>query len=205
MVHVQPRITLASLLLLQLHGREWAAATSDQLGTARVHKLPRLTPSNSTSIWAFDPSIIYGFDEAVLLLLIFACLLVSTAAGTKARRVWRRCTSEDARLRKDADTLGLIGTTARQIALDLDTLGGSDFWTSGSTGRNYSDLSDSSSAFGAAYSSSSSSIGGGIGASMNDLSAQLGDLDILMAGLTSRPQGDDDLNESSESTAPKAE
>lgn len=202
MVHVQPRITLASLLLLQLHGREWAAASSDQLGTAQVHELPRLTPSNNTSIWAFDPSIIYGFDEAVLLLLIFACLLVSTAAGTKARRVWRRCTSEDARLRKDADTLGLIGTTARKIALDLDTLGGSDFWTSGSTGRNYSGLSGSSSAFGA---TSSSSSGGGIGASMSDLSTQLGDLDILMAGLTSRPQGDDDLNESGESPAPKAE
>ena len=189
---------------LKLHGREWAAATSDELGTARVHDLPRLTSSNSTSIWAFDPSIIYGFDEAVLLLLIFACLLVCTAAGTKARRVWRKCTSEDARLRKDADTLGLIGTTARQIALDLDTLGGSDFWTSGSTGNNYGDLSGTG-GFSAGYSSSSTTNGVGRGASMSDLSTQLGDLDILMAGLTSRPQCDGDPNESGEAIEPKAE
>lgn len=186
---------------MKLHGREWAAATSDELGTARVHDLPRLTSSNSTSIWAFDPSIIYGFDEAVLLLLIFACLLVCTAAGTKARRVWRKCTSEDARLRKDADTLGLIGTTARQIALDLDTLGGSDFWTSGSTGNNYGDLSGTG-GFSAGYSTTN---GVGRGASMSDLSTQLGDLDILMAGLTSRPQCDDDPNESGEAIEPKAE
>lgn len=195
-----------------MHGREWAAAAAEHLGVAHAHNLPALH-SNSTGIWAFDPSVIYGFDEVVLLLLIFACLLVGTACGTKLRRVWRKCASEEAKLRKDADTLGLIGTTARQIALDLDAVGvlhrsdlSSSFWTrnsSQSSGGGGSGFG-SSSGFGGSFGSSGSGSGGG-SLGMGDLSSQLGDLDALMAGLTNRSRRDQDADSGDLEEPPKAE
>ena len=76
---------LGLLLLLQVHGREWSLAQQAAASAARSDNLPGLGGGNNTS-WAFDPSGIYGFDEAVLLVLLFVCALCCTATGARNRR-----------------------------------------------------------------------------------------------------------------------
>ena len=172
-------MTRARARCAQIHGREWATAAAAHAGIVKANNLPGID-SNSTG-WSFDPSVIYGFDEAVLLLLIFLALLCCTAAGTKVRRAYRRCTSEEAKQQKDADTLGLIGTAARQIALDLDSVGvlrrpeERAYWSTGGSAT------------------ADSSGPGGLG----DLSSQLNfsELDALMAGLTNRSESNDASDE----------
>jgi hypothetical protein len=109
--------------IVLVHGREWASAATGHAGHAASSNLPGLgvglQPGNATS-WSFDPSGLYGFDEAVLLCLVFVLALCCTAVCGRLRRLYRRCTSDEARQKRDSDTLGLIGDTARQISSDLD-------------------------------------------------------------------------------------
>lgn len=107
--------------VVRVHGKEWAAASYAK-AAANTNKLPSLRgdPEESTE-WSFDPSAFYGLDEAVSMILIILCLLLSVVSLSRIRRCYRKCTSEEASNKRDSERLNMIGTTARQIALDLDS------------------------------------------------------------------------------------
>lgn len=102
--------------ILRIHGKEWQAA--QRLST---DGLPALNVADGDGVEStFDASALYGIDEGVLLVVIIIIGISATITWTRLRRCWRRCHSEEAKQKRDADRLSVIGDTARQISLDLD-------------------------------------------------------------------------------------
>jgi hypothetical protein len=106
--------------VVRVHGKEWAAAAYSKEKTTHVNELPSLRGNEVATEWKFDVSSVYGFDEAVTMILLAVCLLLSVVSLSRIKRCYRKCTSEEASNKRDAERLNMIGTTARQIALDLD-------------------------------------------------------------------------------------
>mmetsp|Transcript_29274 Transcript_29274/g.59888 ORF Transcript_29274/g.59888 Transcript_29274/m.59888 type:complete len:251 (+) Transcript_29274:49-801(+) len=104
--------------IVRVHGKEWQSAQSSSAGG-----LPEEDEGGSVLVDAFDASTLYGIDESVLLIVIIVIGISVTLTWTRLRRCWRRCHSEEAQQKRDADRLSLIGDTARQISLDLDLTG----------------------------------------------------------------------------------
>jgi hypothetical protein len=107
--------------ILRVHGKEWQAAHQESAQLA----LPVIVSESGDGNGPFDASALYGIDEAVLLIILIVLVVSATLTWSRLRRCWRRCHSEEARQKRDAHRLSLIGNTARQISLDLDLkLGG---------------------------------------------------------------------------------
>mmetsp|Transcript_7851 Transcript_7851/g.10168 ORF Transcript_7851/g.10168 Transcript_7851/m.10168 type:complete len:239 (-) Transcript_7851:82-798(-) len=104
--------------VLRVHGKEWAAAA---YSTQNQANLPALTGDVPSEEWTFDPSAFYGFDEVITMFLVALFVLVSVVSVSRLRRCYRRCMSEEESSKRDNERLNMIGTTARQIASDLDS------------------------------------------------------------------------------------